>query len=170
MSEEIEYGAQYAMAASTAFSSAAAGPVGFAIGAYLGYKAKKAKKKARRAQDALTAGQLVSKAYETGRANRLGARAERSKYAAAGVSTRSGSAQATERATVAESIYQQEAILAGLPKKHHWWKNPMRHIEMRDPGKNYRPGQHSKKTRRRNAALARAGEAPIQGSWQSVGV
>ena len=120
---ELEYGAQYAMASHTAFSGtalgSAAGPLGFMVGAYMGYKAKKAKKKVRREQDALTAAQLVAKAYETGRVNRLRAGTERSKYAAAGVSTRSGSAQATERETMVESIYQQEAILAGLPKKHH---------------------------------------------------
>jgi len=142
MSEEFAYGVQGAtagVALGSALSFTPLGPIGAALGFLAGRSARKKRKQVARARDTATATQLVSGAYETGRVSRFQAATDRAMYAAGGVSTRSGSAAEMERGVMVESIYQQEALLAGLPQKHHWWKNPMRHIEMRDPGKHYRP-------------------------------
>ena len=137
MSEEFSYGAQGAVAGqqiATALSASGPGGMllGAAIGIFTGYKAKKARKKAQRAADAATASQMMSSARETGRVSRFEAATQRSLYSASGVSTSSGSAAEMERGMLAEAIYQQEAVLAGLPKKHHGYKNIAGRIEVRN--------------------------------------
>jgi hypothetical protein len=88
-------------------------------------------------------------------------------YASAGVSSSSGSAQAMERDVMVESIYQQEALLAGLPKKHHWWKNPMRHIEMRNAGKHYRPRGNNWELDQKQRRMMSYGSAFGMGDWST---
>jgi len=147
MAEELEYGVQGATAGSTLGSSMGftmgaglgvfAG-VGLLVGGIMGYQAKKQKKRIRRERDRLTATQLVSHASDIGRQSRFQAASQRALFGASGVSMGSGSAQAVESDIMSESVLQQEATLAGLPKKHHWWKDARRHMALTNAGRHYR--------------------------------
>jgi len=121
MSEEAEG------AISTGLQFASAFDGGFGIGAVIGFalsrRAKKKRKKAEKLARKQKADTMLSAAYERGRITRKKAATDRSKYAGAGVSTRSGSAAAGEGGTVREGIYQSSAMLAGLPKDHKM-RNP----------------------------------------------
>jgi len=90
----------------------------FALTAFGALKGNKDKKKARSADATVTAKTLKQEAFEIGRVERKRAANERSLLTAGGISSRSGSAQATERDTMREAAYQQESVLAGLPKGH----------------------------------------------------
>jgi len=121
MSEEWE------SAISTGFAAASAFDGGFGIGAIagfaLGHRAKKKRKEKEKEERKQKANTMLSAAYERGRVTRKKAANDRSKYAGAGVSTRSGSAASGEGGTVREGIYQSTAMLAGLPKGHKM-RNP----------------------------------------------
>ena len=114
MAEEFQYAAKGAAA------GAAFGPAGVVAGALIGGifggKARRAKREAEIEADVLKATEIGHAAYETGRVARHRAGVERGLLGAGGVSTASLSAADTERATMVETIYQQEALLAGLPK------------------------------------------------------
>ena len=147
MAEELEYGVQGASAGASIGSAlgVTAGTamlpflgVGLILGGIMGSRAKKKARRIRRENDSLKAVQLVSHASDIGRQSRFQAATQRALYGASGLSMRSGSAQAVESDIMVESVLQQEATLAGLPKKHHWWKDSRRHMENRDPGRHYR--------------------------------
>ena len=147
MAEELEYGVQGATAGAslgTALGVAAGAAmlpflgVGLILGGIAGCQARKKKKRIRREKDRLKAGQLVSHALDIGRQSRFQAASQRALYGASGVSMRSGSAQAVESDIMVESVLQQESALAGLPKKHHWWKDSRRHMTLTNPGRHYR--------------------------------
>ena len=149
MAEEFEYGVSGATAGAqlgsalnmTGMTMVPFLGIGLAVGAVMGYKQRKKKKKLRREKDRLTAGQLVSQASDVGRQSRFQAASQRALLGASGVSMASGSAQAVESDIMSESVLQQEGILAGLPQKHHWWKDARRHMSMRNPGRHYRDGR-----------------------------
>ena len=139
MSEEFSQGTSGAAAGAKIGSMIAPGIgtvagaiIGGVVGMFSGRGARKARQQAAREQDKLTATQMMSAAKETGRVSRFEAATQRSLYSASGVSTSSGSAAEMERGMLAESIYQQEAVLAGLPKKHHGYKNIAGRIEVRN--------------------------------------
>lgn len=146
MAEELEYGVSGATAgaslgASLGVTGMALGPfagVGLGIGLVMGYQQKKRKKKLRRDSDRLTATQLLSVASDTGRKSRFEAASQRALYGGSGLSMSSGSAQSVEANTMVESVLQQEATLAGLPSKHHWFKDARRHMGLSKPGRHYR--------------------------------
>ena len=94
------------------------GPVGLVAGFALGHRAKKKRKEKERLERKQKADTMLSQAYERGRLTRKKAETDRSKFAGGGLSTSSGSAASGERGTVREGIYQQAALLAGLPKGH----------------------------------------------------
>ena len=90
--------------------------IGGIVGLFAGGSARRKRRRVEKEGNLLKATEIRQSAYEMGRVARHRAGVERSTYAGAGLSTRSGSAQAIEREIMKESIYQQEAIVAGLPK------------------------------------------------------
>lgn len=84
---------------------------------------RKARKSQSREQQRLTGAQLEQESYELGRTERARAAEERSMFAAAGISTQSGSAAGVESGIMREAVYQQEATLAGLPASQRM-RNP----------------------------------------------
>jgi glycerol-3-phosphate O-acyltransferase len=84
---------------------------------------RSARKKQSREQQGLTGAQLEQESYELGRTERARAAEERSMFAAAGISTQSGSAAGVESGIMREAVYQQEATLAGLPASQRM-RNP----------------------------------------------
>ena len=145
MAEELDSAVSGATAGATLGTAILPG-IGTAVGAILGglfgglsgSQARKKKKRIRREKDRLKAGQLVFHALDIGRQSRFQAASQRALYGASGVSMRSGSAQAVESDIMIESVLQQEATLAGLSKKHHWWKDSRRHMTLTNPGRHYR--------------------------------
>lgn len=123
MSEPFDYGVSGATSGATLAqalsSSAAAGPIGVAVGLVggliAGFSQRKKRKKAEREKRRLQRLQLFSQAGEVSRTQRQRASQERAMYAMGGLSLQSGSAAAVESGIIRESIYKQEAILAGLP-------------------------------------------------------
>lgn len=146
MAEELEYGISGATAGASLGSSLGLVGlgltpflgVGLLVGGIMGAQQKKKKKKLRRESDRLTATQLLSVASDTGRQSRFEAASQRALYGGAGISMSSGSAQSVEANTMAESVLRQEATLAGLPRKHHWFKDARRHMSLSKPGRHYR--------------------------------
>ncbi|HIF79520.1 MAG TPA: hypothetical protein EYQ05_02915 [Gammaproteobacteria bacterium] len=145
MAEELDSAVSGATAGATLGTAILPG-IGTAVGAILGglfgglsgSQARKKKAKIRREKDRLKALQLVSHASDIGRQSRFQAATQRALYGASGVSMRSGSAQAVESDIMVESVRQQEATLAGLPKKHHWWRDSRRHMTLTNPGRHGR--------------------------------
>lgn len=84
---------------------------------------RSARKRQAREQRRLTAASLTQESYELGRTERARAAEERSMFAAAGVDPSSGSPMGVEEGRMREAVYQQEAILAGLPRGYKG-KNP----------------------------------------------
>ena len=84
---------------------------------------RSSRKKQAREQQRLTGAQLEQESYELGRTERARAAEERSMFAAAGISTQSGSAAGVESGIMREAVYQQEATLAGLPASQRM-RNP----------------------------------------------
>ena len=84
---------------------------------------RSSRKKQAREQQRLTGAQLEQESYELGRTERARAAEERSMFAAAGISTQSGSASGVESGIMREAVYQQEATLAGLPASQRM-RNP----------------------------------------------
>ncbi len=84
---------------------------------------RSARKSQSREQQRLTGVQLEQESYELGRTERARATEERSMFAAAGISTQSGSASGVESGIMREAVYQQEATLAGLPASQRM-RNP----------------------------------------------
>tara|TARA_Y100000004_G_scaffold30825_1_gene32162 strand:+ start:6432 stop:6896 length:465 start_codon:yes stop_codon:yes gene_type:complete len=84
---------------------------------------RSSRKKQAREQQRLTGAQLEQESYELGRTERARAAQERSMFAAAGISTQSGSASGVESGIMREAVYQQEATLAGLPASQRM-RNP----------------------------------------------
>ena len=84
---------------------------------------RSSRKRQAREKERLTGAQLQQESYELGRTERARAAEERSMFAAAGVSTQSGSAAGVESGIMREAVYQQEAILAGLPANQRM-RNP----------------------------------------------
>lgn len=84
---------------------------------------RSARKKQAREEQRLTGVQLEQQSYELGRTERSRAVEERSMFAAAGLSTDSGSAGGVEAGIMREAVYQQEATLAGLPNSQRG-RNP----------------------------------------------
>lgn len=84
---------------------------------------RRSRKRQAREQQRLTGLQLQQESYELGRTERARAAEERSMFAAAGISTQSGSAAGVESGIMREAVYQQEAILAGLPASQRM-RNP----------------------------------------------
>jgi len=93
---------------------------------------KKSRKGQAREQQRLTGFELQQQAFELGRSERARAVEERSLFAAAGISGRSGSAAAVEAGIMREAVYQQEAILAGLPQGQQF-RNPLAALKERAP-------------------------------------
>jgi len=131
MSEEIEYGASGAGLGANIAMAGIGGPAaiiaGAVIGGLFGSSQKRKRKKAERESRRLKGVELSSRAYEIGRTERQRASRERAMYGAGGMSTKSGSAAAVEEGIMTEAIYQQEAVLAGLPYDQKG-RNPFRAI------------------------------------------
>jgi hypothetical protein len=89
----------------------------FAISAFSFFSGKKDRKRERIAAEKMNDNQLLNAAREIGRTDRHRASLERGMYAAAGISTESGSGGALDEDAMIESVHQQEAILAGLSDK-----------------------------------------------------
>jgi len=89
----------------------------FAISAFSFFSGKSDRKRERLAAEKMNDNQLLNAARETGRTDRHRASLERGMYAAAGISTESGSGGALDEDAMIESVHQQEAILAGLSNK-----------------------------------------------------
>lgn len=87
----------------------------FAVNLVSHFSGSRSRKRANREERRLTGEELEQESYELGRVERARAVEERSLFAAAGISTASGSAAAVEGGISREAVYQQEAILAGLP-------------------------------------------------------
>ena len=130
MSEEGEYalqGAQSGAALGTMLLPGIGTAAGFILGGIFGglsgAKAHEKKRAIRQKNDRLKSVQLFSHASDEGRLSRFKAASQRALIGGAGLSTRSGSASAVESDIMAESVLQQESILAGLPKSYRR-KNP----------------------------------------------